>query len=419
MGVKKKAPQPATLRVDPRNRIVDVRRVRASELTPHPGNWRQHPLGQAEALAGTMREVGDVGVLLAWVSERNGGKLTLIDGHLRRGLAPEHEYMVAITDLSDAEADYVLATHDPLAALAEADASALDALLASVKTDEAAVMKMLSDLAKEAGVGGGGGDVDAEARLDIAAELQQKWGTATGQIWALGEHRVMCGDATIAADVARLLGGDKPELMVTDPPYGVEYDPTWRAEAGVNHNTGKMGAVENDSRSDWTDAWRLFPGDVAYVYHAGIHTDVVKASLESAGFEARGQLIWNKDRLVLGRGDYHWKHEPIWYVARAGRPTRRTDDRTQTTVWDIPARDDAGHGHGTQKPVECMARPMRNHEFRLVYEPFLGSGTTVIAAQQEGCRCLAMELAPKYVAVALERWQAATGGTPVLTNPDA
>jgi DNA modification methylase len=232
-----------------------------------------------------------------------------------------------------------------------------------------------------------------------------------GDLFALGSHRLLCGDSTHPADVARALDGTQPRLMVTDPPYGVEYEPAWRAQAGVNRNTHKLGTVTNDDRADWTDAWRLFPGDVAYVWHAGLKAAIVQTSLEQAGFAMRAQIIWAKDRLALSRGDYHWQHEPCWYAVREGSTGHRNDDRTQSTLWTIPARDDAGHGHGTQKPVECMRRPLQNHDALDVYDPFAGSGTTLIAAEQLGRRCLAIEIEPRYVQIAIDRWEAFTGQT--------
>ena len=233
--------------------------------------------------------------------------------------------------------------------------------------------------------------------------------TKPGDLWILGKHRLLCGDSTSATDVARLLDGAIPSLMVTDPPYGVEYDPEWRMDAGLTGNTARMGKVMNDDRADWTEAWKLFPGDVAYVYHAGVFASTVQQSLERAGFAIRAQIIWAKDRLALSRGDYHWQHEPCWYAVREGGKGHRTDDRTQTTLWSIPARDDAGHGHGTQKPVECMERPVRNHLADLVYEPFAGSGTTVIACERTGRTCMAMELDPGYCDVVVRRWEDFTG----------
>ena len=229
-----------------------------------------------------------------------------------------------------------------------------------------------------------------------------------GQLWLLGEHRLLCGDATDASDVTRLLDGAAPTLMLTDPPYGVDYDPTWR---GRSKRTGK---VANDDRADWTDAWQLFPGDVAYVWHASLHAAEVQRSLETAGFEHRAQIIWRKPRLTLSRGHYHWQHEPCWYAVRRGADGHWIGDRTQTTVWDIdPVRasggtEDATTEHGTQKPLECMARPLRNHEGD-VYDPFVGSGTTIIAAERLGRRCWAMELDPRYCDVLLARWEAFSG----------
>jgi len=126
--------------------------------------------------------------------------------------------------------------------------------------------------------------------------------------------------------VARLLGADVPGLMATDPPYGVAYDPAWRARAGVNRNTAKLGAVTNDDRADWSAAWRLFPGHIAYVWHGGLKASLVQRSLEQTGFVVRAQIIWAKDRLALSRGDYHWQHEPAWYAVRDGRPGHRTAD---------------------------------------------------------------------------------------------
>ena len=141
-----------------------------------------------------------------------------------------------------------------------------------------------------------------------------------GDLWLLGSHRLLCGDSTKAEDVARVLDGVKPHLLVSDPPYGVDYQPDWRGRAGVNANTGKMGRVTNDDRADWREAWALFPGDVAYVWHAGRFASTVQASLEASGFEIRAQIIWAKDRFALSRGHYHYQHEPCWYACQGNGP---------------------------------------------------------------------------------------------------
>ena len=233
--------------------------------------------------------------------------------------------------------------------------------------------------------------------------------TKPGDLWILVDHRLLCWDSTKAKDMTRVLDGVKPFLMVTDPPYGVEYDPTWRVRAGVNLNAKKLGAVTNDDRADWSEARALFPGDVAYVWHAGLHAYEVHASLAATGFELRGQIIWAKDRFALGRGDYHWQHEPCWYAVRNGASAHRTDDRGQSTLWQVAAREDDGHGHGTQKPVELMARAIRNHEAPDVYDPFVGSGTTLIAAEQLGRRCYGLEIEPAYCDVVLLRFEQLSG----------
>jgi DNA modification methylase len=239
----------------------------------------------------------------------------------------------------------------------------------------------------------------------------------SGDVWRLGSHRLLCGDSTTATDVGKVLGGVRPHLMVTDPPYGVDYDPAWRARAGLKHNKGRLGKVANDDRADWREAWKLFAGSVAYVWHAGRHASTVQDSLAAAGFETRSQIIWAKERFALSRGHYHWQHEPCWYAVR-GHSANWTGDRKQSTLWHIPAREGAGFAHGTQKPVECMKRPIENNSSpgQAIYEPFCGSGTTIIAAEITGRACYAIELLGQYVDQAVGRWQSFTGNTAVLES---
>ncbi len=259
------------------------------------------------------------------------------------------------------------------------------------------------------------GDGAQEGEDDIP-ETPEDPTSRPGDLWTLGSHRLLCGDATVATDVARVLGEVKPLLMVTDPPYGVEYDPGWRNKAGAAA-TKRTGKVLNDDRADWREAWALFPGDVAYVWHGALHAGEVAESLEVSGFKIRSQIIWAKDRLVLSRGDYHWQHEPMFYAVKKTGKGHWAGDRKQTTLWQIANKDqDAKTVHGTQKPVECMRRPILNNSSpgQAVYEPFMGSGTTLIAAETTGRVCYGIELNPAYVDVAVERWQAFTGKAAVL-----
>lgn len=255
-------------------------------------------------------------------------------------------------------------------------------------------------------------------------------------IWILGKHRIICGSSTDGATVARLLGEVRPHLMVTDPPYGVEYDASWREKSFGGSGAAK-GKVLNDDRADWREAWALFPGDIAYVWHGALHNVAVAESLQAAKFGVRSQIVWVKTRAPISRGNYHWQHEPAFYAereaveeeaprwqfdhealaytVRLGKTAQWAGGRKQTTVWFIEhIKSDTGHS--TQKPVECMKRPIENNSSpgQAVYEPFSGSGTTIIAAEMTGRACYAIELNPAYVDVAVKRWQDFTGQAAVL-----
>jgi DNA modification methylase len=274
--------------------------------------------------------------------------------------------------------------------------------------------------------------------------------TRVGDLWQLGRHRVICGDSTLAEVAARCLAGAVPKLLITDPPYGVKYDPRWREQsvnktsAGALINSKHTNKVANDDRPSWLDAYALFPGDVCYVWHADLYGHIVRAELTGKGiafvngqvrevpielparnpppvwFDIRARIIWQKPLAVISRGAYHWQHEPCWYGVRTGRNAAWIGDRKQSTIWEIAIKhgmmgkaeeneDDFDAAHGTQKPVECMARPMRNHQGD-AYDCFLGSGTTVIAAEQLDRTCYGVELDPANVDVIVERWQTYTGG---------
>jgi len=240
-----------------------------------------------------------------------------------------------------------------------------------------------------------------------------------GDMFLLGRHRLLCGDATAEKDVERVLGGDVPVLMATDPPYGVEYDPSWRHEVDPRQRTA-VGTVRNDDRATWGDAFAFFPGAVAYVWHAGLMAGVVASELEQAGFALRAQIIWQKQHFAMSRGHYHWQHEPAWYAVRTGETAHWAGSRSQTTVWEIPnlnplggerAGENAVTGHGTQKPVALWEIPIRNHTVStdVVYDPFCGSGTAVIAAEKTGRTCFAIDIDPRYIQATITRWERFSG----------
>ena len=261
---------------------------------------------------------------------------------------------------------------------------------------------------------------DGKTDPDAALEPPAVPVSMLGDMWVMGKHRIICGSCTDASTVAKVLNGAQPHLMVTDPPYGVEYDADWRNRVLRPHGSpvgGRaVGKVMNDDIADWREAWALFPGEVAYIWHAGRKSHIVAESLLACGFEIRAQVVWNKNNFPISRGHYHPKHETCWYAVRKGGTGHWSGDRKQSTVWDIPKNQKSETGHSTQKPVECMKRPIENNSVagQAVYEPFSGSGTTIIACEMTARHCYAIELSPAYVDVAVRRWQEFTGGGAVL-----
>lgn len=200
--------------------------------------------------------------------------------------------------------------------------------------------------------------------------------------------------------------------MVTDPPYGVNYDPTWRMKGLKQHKIKSVGLIENDHRIDWTEAYSLFTGNIAYVWHSGKYSHIIAQNLIDCGYEIAYQIIWNKNSGAIGRGDIHWKHEPCLYAIKKGKPHNWQGSRDVWSVWDIQnlsARNvqlsEGQSGHGSQKPLECMARPIRNNskEGDIIYDPFLGSGTTMIASEKLNRVCYGLELTPKYCQIIINR----------------
>jgi DNA modification methylase len=295
--------------------------------------------------------------------------------------------------------------------------------LADNRTAELASWNLETMKRMEALVSGGGGHMlgwtdeeimalrrrgERASNPDVAYPKPSEPVSRPGDLWLLGRHRLLCGDATDGADVARLLGGRRPGLCVTDPPYGVDYDPIWRGQM-AGRPTNALGLVTGDMVMDWTPAFRLVPSQVIYCWHACWFTGEVAGHLRDCGFVIRYQIIWGKTRINFGRGHYHWQHEPCWYAVRPGGTARWCGGRKESTLWTVAPNLRSETGHCAQKPVECMARPIANHDFAEVYDPFVGSGTTLIAAEQAGRRCFAMDLDPGYVDVCVERWQEFTG----------
>ena len=286
----------------------------------------------------------------------------------------------------------------------------LDFDLALTGFDDRELQKLLAD------------DAELE-RAEETPAVPENPVTIEGDVWVLGNHRIICGDSTKVDVVDKLLGSVKPHLMVTDPPYGVQYDANWRNEMdlanGKPYGARAIGKVENDDRADWTEAYALFPGDVAYVWHPpGAKSIEFYNPLKATGLEARMQIIWAKNVAPIGRGNFHVQHEPCWYAVRkksgsTAQIGKATERRRILREIDKPQKSETGHS--TQKPIECMRRPIINNSSpgQAVYEPFSGSGTTIIAAEMTGRHAYAIELSPAYVDVAVTRWEQFTGSTAI------
>jgi hypothetical protein len=434
-----------------RNRITGSGEEAPDQLLANPANWRIHPKAQQDALAGALDQVGWVQQVL--VNRRTG---FVVDGHARVALAlsrGERTVPVLYVDLDPAEEALVLATLDPIGAMAGRDDEKLRELLADVTVDDAGLLALLGDLA-------GSEPKTGLTDPDEVPEPPDEPYVKPGELYRLGDHRILCGDATDPNAVARLLDGATPTLLATDPPYGVQLDQTWRdgvyngprkrvkgwgvvagaakpymmaqvsegAEAPKakrgHHTAGHRNtSISMDVRADWSEAYALVPSlQVGYVWYASIHTLEVLSGLERIGFELAGQIIWDKGLFSVGRSWYHWAHEPCVVVRRPGVPNLFIGERDQAwaTIWRAPSPKRIGGGskeqkedHPTQKPVLLSEIPIRNHlrPGEAVYEPFSGSGTTLMAAETLGRRCYAMEIDPKYVQVAIERWQRFTGRT--------
>ncbi|MEN6305324.1 MAG: DNA modification methylase [Armatimonadia bacterium] len=388
--------------------------------------------------------VGDVAAIVESIQANQFFGACLVQRSSRNILAGKHRWLAAkecglemvpviYADVDDRTALRMVLADNRTCRLGADDPERLADLLQDILADtgslvgtgfdQAALDELLSSLNAEQVPAEGLTDADATPEPPVAPV------TLPGDLWRLGPHRVLCGDSTASEAVSRLLGATVPFLMVTDPPYGVEYDPEWRnGHGGFSDAPVKQtGKVANDDRVDWSPVWALFPGSVAYVWHAGVKAAEVAISLFAEKFDIRAQIIWAKQQGVMSRGAYHWQHEPCWYAVRKGQTSHWKGDRKQTTVWQVQSLNPTGNreeervGHGTQKPIELMRRPIVNHTERgeAIYDPFLGSGTTLIACEKEGRVCYGIDIDPKYVDVIVKRWQDFTGQQATLDGDGA
>lgn len=379
---------------------MQTQRVKIESLTLDPANVRRHPAKNLDSIKASLTRFGQQRPVLV------NAKGIIIAGNgtvmAAKALGWDHINIVR-TELEGSEATAYAIADNRTAELAEWDEEALAQQLAALQIED-------EELAKAAGFT----DAEIQALEGATVEVQEDEVpespadpiTKPGDLWLLGEHRLLCGDSTKAEDVLRLMDGKTARLMVTDPPYGVDYD-------GGQINANKRERLKNDNDTEifgkaLSLATTAVPTGAWYVWHAGRYAEPVYRAIRACKYEVRALIVWHKLKAHYGAPSAHYcqKHEPCLYAVNGSAGF--VGPSNEVTVWEIdqPSRNEY---HPTQKPMECMARAIRNHDAPLVYDPFLGSGTTLIAAEQLGRKCYGMEISPAYCDVIVKRWETLTG----------
>ena len=385
-------------------------------LIPYARNARTHSQEQVGRIAGSIKEFGFMNPVI--VSEDGG----ILAGHGRvmaaQLLGLKQVPCIVESHLSETQRRAYILADNRLALDAGWDEEMLKVELSELQEDEFDLSLIgfsdeeLGQFLDNSDIDVDDGDDEEDEEEEIEVYEDEEAVTKEGDVWVLGEHRLVCGDSTRADVVEKLFGDRKPNLMVTDPPYGTNYDPKTSI---VHCSQDRKGKVFNDDRFDWTESYALFPGNIAYVWHNSMHSGTIMANLKECGFDITSIIVWNKNIMAAGFSDYRWKHELCCYATKGNHNWK--GGRDQSTVWDIPCircltKEEGAWGHGTQKPIECMKRPIVNNSDKgdWVYDPFSGSGTTLIACEKTGRKCLAIELSPNYCDAIIRRWESETGG---------
>ena len=383
--------------------------MKPGDLIPYPANAKMHPPEQVQHIANSIKQFGWQQPIV--VDSEN----VVIIGHGRllaaKQLMLDTVPVVRATELTEDQVN-ALRLADNKTNESEWDFGKLEEELAAL--DIAGID--MRDFGFE--VGEDFEDHSQDVVEDEVPEIADEAVSKQGQIYQLGRHRLMCGDSTIVENVKMLLGGKEADLLVTDPPYNVDY------EGGTSEKL----KIQNDHQKD--DDFREFlknafvaadsvmkPGAAFYIWHADSEGYNFRTACKEAGWQVRQCLIWNKNSLVMGRQDYQWKHEPCLYGWKEGASHTWNSDRKQTTVidWEKPKVNDI---HPTMKPVGLFEYLISNSSRKgdLVLDTFGGSGTSIMACEQDGRSCCTMELDPRYVDAIIRRWENFTGGKAVLIH---
>ena len=396
-----------------KNRIKELRQVKASELLANPRNWRRHPAGQAEALRGALTEIGYADALIAYETPEG---LMLIDGHLRAETTPDIEVPVLVTDLNEQEANLVLATLDPLAAMAVADLDLYDSLrqATAVQNDSlGAVLEAISDNQLEAL---SPKSVKSKAELtnpdDVPAQTEALW-VETGDLYQLGNHRILCGDSTEEQDVARLMQGQVADCIWTDPPYAI-----YGSSSGISSSV----ADDKMVRPMFEAILRVSANTVKVFGHVYICSDWRSwpswwEMAKRTPLIPKNCIIWDKGGGGMGN-NYANTYEMVgFYTNMPERKAMASNEQQgqrpvfQPNMVRVNRVFGEERQHNASKPVDLISFNIKpsTDEGGLVVDWFLGSGSTLITAEKLGRVCYGMEIDPQYVQVTIERWQNYTG----------
>lgn len=386
---------------------LKIEYLKVTDLKPYEKNARKHQKKDVENIARSIEKYGMNDAIGIW-----GKDNIIVEGHGRllacKKLGIETVPVVRLDHLTDEQRREYAIAHNATAELSEWDFDILPDELADLDLsdfdfdfdiEDEEETKIVEDEAPEV-------DEDAEPI------------TKLGDIWQLGRHRLMCGDSTNLENVEKLMGGQLADMLLTDPPYNVAYEGKTKQKLTIQNDSMDGDTFRHFLRDAFACADAVMKqGAVFYIWHADLEAYNFRGACQDIGWKVRECLIWNKNSLVMGRFDYHWKHEPCLYGWKEGASHLWASDRKQTTVinWDRPTKGDI---HPTMKPVGLFDYLIKNNTkaMDIVLDLFNGSGTTVMACEQNGRVARAMELDPKYVDAAVARWEAFTGEKAVLIN---
>jgi DNA modification methylase len=411
-----------------KNRIIGIENVDPKTITMHPSNYRTHPDHQQKMMGGVFEDIGWIQAVI--VNKQTGN---LIDGHMRVELAirnNEAEIPVIFIDVDPEEEGKILATFDPITGFAKEEKDKLAEIISSVQSRSDDLNNLIKRVANRNKIDFGPDDLEKqeketkeekrEREEEERQSLVAQWEVEKGQLWVIPsksvggfEHRLMCGDSADRELVTYLMNGKKAALMVTDPPYGCDFDKKY------NPKSKDWEKIDNDDKKgdqlkDWfigiLDIWsENMNENSSYYVWSGVFEEgfAIYHAMKEQEIHIQGQIVWAKNAFSLGQTDYHWQHENAWYGFRKGKKIKHVwnGGRDQSTLWEVHKVSNQDYLHPNQKPTELYSIPIQNHtrSGEICAEPFCGSGSQIVAAEQYGRLCYAMESDPVWVATTLDR----------------